>query len=67
MGMVFTGAWAGGGGCAYVGNVLHCGDSGVSPLRVGFMGRVPKYWEGAGRISPSGDMAVDGADYTAEK
>ena len=56
MGASVVGAWMRGFGCADVGNVLHRGGSGGSPLRVGVLGHVPAGWEGDGRISPLGDM-----------
>ena len=55
MGESATGDWKGGGRCADVGNVLHCGCSGGSPLQVGFVVHVIAYWKGAGRISPPND------------
>ena len=38
----------------------------VTPLRVGDVVHVPADWEDAGRFSPLGDTAADGADVTAK-
>ena len=67
MGESSTGAWKGGGICADVGNVLHHGCSGGSPLQFGFVVHVLANWEGAGNISPSGDTEADGADDRVER
>ena len=67
MGVVVTGAWAGGGRCMDIGNVLHCGGSSGDTLWVIFVGHVPAVWEGDGQISPSGDTAADGVDATDER
>ena len=67
MDVFITDAWMGGGICTYVGNVLHCGSSGNSPLWVGGVGHVPTYWEGAGRFSSLVDTAADGADTIVER
>ena len=61
-----AGAWTVGGGCAEVGNVLHRGGSGGASLQVRVAGRVPSYWEVSERISPSVDMATDGAYATSK-
>ena len=54
-----------GGRCADVGNILHRGGSGGTPLQVGDVGHVPVDWEDSGRFSPSGDTEADGTDATA--
>ena len=50
MGAPVAGDCSGGGRCADVKIVLHCGGSGSAPLGVGVVGRVPTDWEGDGRI-----------------
>ena len=55
------------GGCEDLGNVLHhCGSCGTT-LQVRDVGHVPADWEDAGKFSPSGDTAADGADDTVEQ
>ena len=66
MGAVVTGAWTGGGGFMDAGNVLHRGGPGGAPLRVGFVCHVSADWEGAGRLSPSGDTSADRENATSE-
>ena len=60
--MDVAGAWMGGGGCADIGDVLHRGSSGSTPLQVRDVVYVPADWESAGRISPSGGTDNYGAD-----
>ena len=67
MGASIVGAQKGGGRCVDVGNILHHCVSSGSPLWVGVVGNVPADWEGDGQISPSGDMAADGAYATLKR
>ena len=67
MGVFVVGNWTGGGGCAEVRNVLHHGGSGGDILQVVVVSHVPTYWEYAGRFSPSGVTAADGANAIAEQ
>ena len=50
MGLIVTGNWTEGGGCADVGKVLHRGGSVGAPLRVRVVGHFSKDWEGAGQF-----------------
>ena len=51
----------------YVGIFLHFGGSGVAPLQVGVVGRIPADWEGARQNSPLGDAAYYRLDATSEQ
>ena len=66
MGVFVMVSWRGRGGCADIGKFLHRGGSGGAHLWVRVVVHVPKYWEGAERISPSSDATHDGAGATAE-
>ena len=66
MGASVAGDWMGGGRCAYVRNVLCRGGPGDDYIRFIGVGHVPVYWEGAGQISPSRNMASDWEDAISE-
>ena len=65
MGSSVAGAWPGEGRCVDVGFLKYHSVPGGAPLLVRAVVHVPEDWEGAGRISPSVDMAADGADVTS--